>query len=151
MPKVSTAPISNQVVPIFGSYVFGPNDSYASLQPGAVFPVVGNGGIIVSLPGPKVAVPGSPVTGLSDANNVLPSNGDWYAVADPSGVLAPASPGPEHLLTIWGGGYDLYDPFTLALRNQITCDVKFAGLEFTFDDAAQVWIVCACGPIVNAS
>lgn len=149
MPQVSTAPISNQVVAVFGSYVFGPNDSYASIQPAAVFPAVNKGGLIISLPGPQVAVPGSPVTGLADADNVLPSNGDWYAFADPTGAIAPASPGPEHLLTIWGGGYQLYDPFAETLRNQITCDITFAGLEFTFDDKAQVWIVCCCGPLIN--
>jgi hypothetical protein len=149
MPQVSTAPISNQVVPVFGSYVFGPNDTYASIQPGAVFGAVNKGGLIISLPGPQVAVPGSPVTGLVDKSNVLPSNGDYYAVSDPSGAILPASPGPEQLLTVWGGGYRLYDPFDQTLRTQITCDVTFAGLEFTFDDAAQMWIVCCCGPIAN--
>lgn len=149
MPQVSTAPVSNQVVPIFGSYVFGPNDTYASIQAAASFPAVNKGGLIISLPGPQDAVPGSPVTGVFNALNVCPSNGDFYAIADPSGAIAPASPGPEHLVTVWGGGYELYDPFALELRNQITCVVTFAGLEFAFDDKAQMWIVCCCGPAAN--
>jgi hypothetical protein len=151
MPQFSPAPISNMVVAVRGSYVFGPNETYASIQANAVFPAANKGGLIISLPGPQDAVPGSPVTGLVNPGNVAPSNGDKYAVADPSGAIAPSSPGPEKLLTVWGGGYQLYDPFNIELRTQITCDVTFAGLEFTFDDAAQLWIVCCCGPLVNPS
>lgn len=149
MPQVSTAPISNQIVPIFGSYVFGPNDSIVTIQAGATFPPVNKGGLIVSLPGAFDAVPGSPVTGKRNPLNVLPSAGDFYQVADPLGVLAPASPGPENLLTVWGGGYDLYDPFAQSFGALITCDVKFANLKFTFDDVSQCWIVCCCGPLTN--
>jgi hypothetical protein len=149
MPKVSTAPISNQVVPVVGSYSYGPNDSVASIQAGAVFPAVNKGGLIISLPGPQDAVPGATVTGIANPLNDLPSNGDFYSFSDPLGTIQPSSPGPEKLVTIWGGGYPLFDPYALTLRGYIVCDITFAGLEFTFDDNAQAWIVCSCGPIVN--
>lgn len=145
MPKVSTGPFQNSVVPIFGSYAFGPNDTYASIQISATFPATDLGGIIVSLPGPQSAVPGSPVTGEAIPPNLLalPRNGDFYKVADPRAAISDSKN-----VTIWGGGYQLFDPFAAELRDFITMEIPGSDLEFTFDDAAQVWIVSNCANVV---
>jgi len=141
MPQVSTGPFQNQVIPIAASYAFGPNDTYASLQADAAFPSAAVGGIIVSLPGYDSAVPANPVHGAAIPSYALalPSNGDFYTFADPTLQLS-----DSRVVTIWGGGFQLYDPFAEVLRTYITCTIPGTGLDFTFDRAAGLWIVEDC-------
>jgi len=146
MPQVSTGPLVNKVSPVEASpYTFANDDTWASIQSSAAFPAAGVGGIILNLPGPTYGVPGAPPTGApypSYATVEQPSNGDFYKVADPSGVLSGAK-----IFTVWGGGFDLYDPVNEVLRKYLQCNLAFANFSFTFDDTAQIWIVCAGGPI----
>lgn len=148
MPQVSTGPLVNKVTPIVASYVFAADDTYASIQEDAVFPSNALGGLIISLPGPQEVVAngggGGVPTGVTDPNADLPSNGDFYKVADPTGQI-----GTNSLLTVWGGGYDLYDPIAGIGRKYLRAGAgnAFSEFTFTFDDEAGVWIVCAGGPL----
>jgi hypothetical protein len=143
MPVVSTNSPKNAVTPIFAIaalgvvYQFAADDTFASIQPADTDHAAQPGQPLprtptVALPaGSTVVLPG-PTT---DATK-LPSNGDYYSVADPVGRLGVG--GGE--VTIDGGGYPINGAATQVLT------VAYSEATFTFDDAAQAWIYCLCKP-----
>ena len=116
MPKVSTFGLVDQVTVIAGNHVFAPNETIAALG-------LGWAGGTVTLPGP------------SSTPDDLPSNGDFYCVADPQGHVL----GVPTQLVLDGGGYPLKGGPVFLVNN------PFSELCATFDEAAQAWILEACG------
>lgn len=141
MPILSTNPPQNGSTPVFGAenpgpvYVMGPADVTASVQaapndptpqtPSIALPV----GALIQLPGPRMPSSSSVVNETG-----LPSNGDFYVIADPLGRI---NVGGRHLF-IDGGGYPI-----LGLA-QLELTVAYEGAHLEFDDTAQAWICCLC-------
>jgi hypothetical protein len=131
MPVVNTNGPKNAVTPIFlegvdseAHYFVAPDDTYASVQ--ATPPT----GALVILPGPD-----------STGETGLPSNGDFYRVADPLGKIAGGTP-----VGVWGGGYPINGSSHATAVADVSLDTAFSEAEFTFDDTAQAWIACICVP-----
>ena len=147
MPQVSTNSPKNAVTPIYRLtaenpvYTVARDDTYVSIQaneadapaqPGQPLPRTPTIGLPI---GATVRLPG-PTT---DPAN-LPSNGDYYNVADPLGRIGVVSAGTQDFLTVDGGGYGVQGDGTMFLT------AAMSEASFVFDDAGQVWIVCVCVP-----
>jgi hypothetical protein len=133
MPQVSTNSPKNQVTPIFvdgvdsaPQYFVAADDTYASVQAEAP------SGALVILPGPD----------STSASDELPSNGDYYAVADPKGELDEGHP-----CGVWGGGYPIQGTSGASPTSDIVLNVGYTEATFTFDSNVKAWIACIClGP-----
>ena len=121
----STIPATNQVVPISGNYIFSEEDAVASIQ------ATWAGGAVL-LPGP-------------DAGHNAPNNGDTYVIQDGQNSLVNTG----HPLTIVGGGYPFLSGGVMVMQTTLTSlvdttngPIQKSCLQFTFDAAARVWLVC---------
>lgn len=118
MPKLSVIGTVNRVAhlpPFGGTHHVSADEDLASVS-GPTWA----GGTVV-LPGP-----------VSSPND-LPSDGDYYGVADPRGLVTGNSP-----LNVDGGGYPIQGAPTMVFTS------PFSEATFTFDDIAQAWIACVC-------
>jgi hypothetical protein len=145
MPIISRIGAPLQVRPVVRNTGWAPTDYVLSVGPSTIFPSTDAAGIVLSLPGPQIAqLPGLTPLPNPNPDNQLPGNGDFYKFADPRGVVD----GETNEVNVWGGGYELWNGVgesdTLALFLPI--GEPFESWEFTFDQANQVWIVCAGGP-----
>lgn len=139
----NTIPLTNQVVPVSGNYVFSPEDNWASLTANWA------GGYLVLPPGGINSAPGQ----IGSPPN-FPQNGDQYCVADPVGRIAN---GHGNLAIYAGGnGYEfmaggaLVTVFSIVSGRILgqtttvysTLDFNKQCLCFVFDANQNVWIVC---------
>jgi hypothetical protein len=146
MPVVSTNSPKNNVTPVFGAdnpgrtYVFAPDDTFASIQvapnePTPLTPTIAlPANALIQLPGPFM-----PSTSTVQNETDLPSNGDYYRIADPYGRVGVGGQG----VTVDGGGFPIFGEPSILL------DFAFVEAEFTFDATAKAWIACVCNEGVD--
>lgn len=118
MPQMSVFPFAAVVVYAGAnaatSFHFSPEDCTAVIQG-----IPPSGNLDVFLPGPNDPVP--------------PGEGDWYIIADPNGLLAPAD-GSSKSVTIHGNGFPIRSGDTLVIT------ATFGWAAFQFDPRNRVWI-----------
>ena len=121
----STFPLSNQVVPVSGTYNFSEEDAIASIQADWV------GGAII-LPGPG-------------SGHDTPNNGDTYTIMDGQNTLDLKG----KTVTIVGGGFQFLSGGTMVFETTLTSltettngAIQKSCLQFVFDAFAKVWLVC---------
>jgi hypothetical protein len=121
----STIPVTNQVVPISATYLFSEEDAIASIQANWA------GGSVV-LPGPG-------------SGHNTPNNGDTYVIQDGQNTLLTSG----KPLVVNGGGYKFLSGGGLVLQTTLTAivattngSIQKSCIQFTFDAAAGIWLVC---------
>jgi hypothetical protein len=96
------------------SFHFSPEDCTAVIQG-----IPKSGNLDVFLPGPSDPVP--------------PSEGDWYIIADPNGLLTPGDDSTKSL-TVHGNGFPINLGTTLVITQ------TFGWAAFLFDPLNRLWI-----------
>jgi hypothetical protein len=119
MPKVSTIPLTNHVVAVSGDFTFSTEDATAD--------------ITQNWAGGTITLPGSAASPVSP-----PSDGDFYEIADPFGVISKTK-----TLSISGGGTPLvWKGGLTSLASGLTGFIPIGCITFTFDPVGGYWYPC---------